>query len=120
METEMREWSQKLQTVQDILDQWLKVQATWLYLEPIFGSEDIIAQMPEEGRKFGIVDGHWREIMSETAKDNRVIQATDQPNMLGKLVEANHLLEEIQKGLNNYLEKKRLFFPRYLIVSSFA
>ena len=95
-----------------------KVQATWLYLEPIFSSEDIIAQMPEEGRKFGIVDGHWREIMSETSKDNRAIQATDQPNMLSKLVEANKLLDEIQKGLNNYLEKKRLFFPRFFFLSN--
>ena len=118
METEMREWSSRLQMIQDILDEWLKVQATWLYLEPIFSSEDIIAQMPEEGRKFGIVDGHWRDIMSQTAKDNRVLEATDQPNMLSKLREANKLLEEIQKGLNNYLEKKRLFFPRFFFLSN--
>lgn len=46
------------------------------------------------------------------AKDTKVLVATAQNNMLGRLVESNDLLEQIQKGLNDYLEKKRLFFPR--------
>ena len=93
----------------------LQCQATWLYLEPIFSSEDIMAQMPEEGRKFGIVDSYWRDIMTEALKDTHCLAATAQNNMLGRLREANSLLEEIQKGLNAYLEKKRLYFPRLVI-----
>jgi dynein heavy chain len=50
--------------------------------------------------------------MTNAVKDAHVLIATDQPGMLEKLRDGFRLLEEIQKGLNNYLEKKRLFFPR--------
>jgi dynein heavy chain len=75
--------------------------------------------MPEEGRKFGIVDSYWKDIMVEAIKDNHCLVATAQKNMLSRLQDSNVLLDEIQKGLNAYLEKKRLYFPRLLLFDVF-
>ncbi|KAG8190244.1 hypothetical protein JTE90_001328 [Oedothorax gibbosus] len=117
-EIEVKLWEEKLLLVQDVLDSWIKCQATWMYLEPIFSSEDIMQQMPVEGKKFSAVDKSWRETAAKAAADPHVLVATSHPNMLQSLQDGNVLLDEIQKGLNDYLEKKRLYFPRFFFLSN--
>lgn len=43
-------------------------------------------QMPVEGRKFTRVDATWRELMGTAVKDPHALVATEQPNMLPRLV----------------------------------
>uniref|UniRef100_A0A8C2FTF9 Dynein, axonemal, heavy chain 12 n=1 Tax=Cyprinus carpio TaxID=7962 RepID=A0A8C2FTF9_CYPCA len=105
-ETEIKAWEERLIRIQDTIDEWLKVQHQWLYLEPIFSSEDIMKQMPEEGRLFQIVNKNWKEVMFWRLRNHFAY-------FLSYI-----LLENIMKGLNAYLEKKRLFFPRFFFLSN--
>jgi dynein heavy chain len=66
-------WENSLIQTQDNLDLWLKVQAVWMYLEPVFSSEDIISQMPVEGSKFKEVNIAWHNLMNRINEDPRAL-----------------------------------------------
>ena len=111
-------WGDKLVLIQDLVDIWLKVQGVWQYLEPIFGSEDIMRQMPKEGALFKKQDGMWRDNVNKVKVDVRVLVVADIPGILESYQEQQETLELVQKGLNDYLEMKRLYFPRFFFLSN--
>jgi dynein heavy chain len=51
----MREWYEKLTRMIKTVEEWGRVQAQWLYLLPVFSSEDIVSQLPEEGKLFQVI-----------------------------------------------------------------
>ena len=55
--------------------------------------------------------------MGRARKDAKVIMFADGGSLLKKFVENNKKLDEIQKGLSDYLETKRAAFPRFYFLS---
>jgi len=111
-------WEKWLDFAQQLIIIWLKVQSAWMYLEPVFGSADIMRQMPTEGAAFKLVDNDWHHLMSSVQANTLMTAVTAIPNIKETLVKANHSLEQIQLGLARYLETKRLYFPRFYFLSN--
>jgi len=119
IEKECKEWEYKLKYAQTLLDSLISCQRTWMYLEPIFGSEDIMRQLPTEARRFNGVDSLWRKTMADCNADPNFMTLADPEKRLEeKFKKANEKLDEITKGLNDYLEMKRLCFPRFFFLSN--
>ncbi|OAD57478.1 Dynein heavy chain 1, axonemal [Eufriesea mexicana] len=116
-EDEINEWELKLKLTQEVLILWLQVQRDWMYLEPIFTSEDIKVQLPAETRKYNAMERNWRRIMKNAHENPYIIKICPDENLLESLQECQSLLEVVQKGLSNYLEMKRKVFPRFYFLS---
>jgi len=117
-EERISSWNHKLFIIGEVLDAWLDVQRNWMYLQPIFESPDINKQLPAEGKKFATVNKNWTSTMSSAKARPVVMEFCDDEKLLKKLSDSAKILDQVQKGLNDYLETKRGIFARFYFLSN--
>lgn len=116
---DVTKWQHLLTNADQVISSWLEVQRKWMYLESIFiGSEDIRNQLPLEAKRFEEVDKNFKMLLGEIVVNLNVIRATDKTGLFTKLESLLAQLMLCEKALNDYLETKRLTFPRFYFVSS--
>ncbi|XP_017386886.1 dynein heavy chain 9, axonemal isoform X2 [Cebus imitator] len=116
---EVSGWQKKLSTADAVISLWLEVQRTWTHLESIFiGSEDIRAQLPQDSKRFEGIDIDFKELAYDTQKTPNVVEATNKPGLYEKLEDIQSRLCLCEKALAEYLDTKRLAFPRFYFLSS--
>eukprot|EP00471_Norrisiella_sphaerica_P006901 CAMPEP_0184484204 /NCGR_PEP_ID=MMETSP0113_2-20130426/5915_1 /TAXON_ID=91329 /ORGANISM="Norrisiella sphaerica, Strain BC52" /LENGTH=4710 /DNA_ID=CAMNT_0026865073 /DNA_START=240 /DNA_END=14372 /DNA_ORIENTATION=+ len=114
-------FAQKLTRVNETLERWLKVQVMWRSLEAVFTAGDIMRALPKDTRVFQKVDKEWCSRLMEKAKETKnVAQCCEDEYVVSILKEMRTELEQCQKSLTGYLEKKRSRFPRFYFVSDTA
>ncbi|RHY32534.1 hypothetical protein DYB32_002465 [Aphanomyces invadans] len=111
-------WRKKLVGLQETLDEWLLVQKNWMYIENIFSAPDIQRQLPDASKVFAHVDLSWKAIMKRTNDAPLAIAAGSFPGIKETLAQHNMNLDKIQKSLEDYLETKRMAFPRFYFLSN--
>jgi dynein heavy chain len=119
VQEEVEVWEKKLALLAETLDEWIACQRNWMYLETIFSAEDIQKQLPVEAQKFKLIDKLFRDNMTRTNESKKVMSCLDDGLELLQLFQnSNETLDQIQKSLEEYLETKRLAFPRFYFLSN--
>jgi len=104
----VEKWGEEIRLASDVIDEWLQVQRSWMYLESIFAAEDIQRQLPAESTKFKAVDKYWKDTLRKVRQScHTAMNAFKIPNLLRDLKNANGTLDQIQKSLEAYLETNR-------------
>ena len=81
-------------------------------------SEDIRKQLPVDAERFNRIDKEFKAMTEEMAKTPNVIEATNKEGLASALDVLQKELVLCEKALAEYLETKRLAFPRFYFVSS--
>ncbi|XP_037911922.1 dynein beta chain, ciliary-like [Hermetia illucens] len=116
---EVTDWQTKLSNADQVIQLWFEVQRKWMYLESIFiGSGDIRSQLPEDSKRFDMIDREFRALLSQMMADRNVIRSTNKHGLIEKLEFLGNQLILCEKALNDYLDSKRLEYPRFYFVSS--
>ncbi|XP_032892704.1 dynein heavy chain 1, axonemal [Amblyraja radiata] len=116
-EIRISSWENKLRMTQDVLEEWLQCQRSWVYLEPIFSSDDINRQLPVESKRYHTMERLWITVMKSANENRKIIELCPDGRLLENLRECNKQLDLVQKGLSEYLETKRGSFPRFYFLS---
>ena len=69
LKPDTKAWETKLNHMSELMEEILKVQRTWMYLEPIFSSGDIANTMPLEAKLFNMVDTLWKTTMNSIEEE---------------------------------------------------
>jgi len=92
-EEEIERWSAQLMVVSDTLEEWIKCQGQWMYLQPIFDSPDIMKQLPQETKRFKSVDSTWRQQINVAKAAPAILTVCGKDGLKEKFQEANKNLE---------------------------
>eukprot|EP00232_Nephroselmis_pyriformis_P019075 CAMPEP_0182900652 /NCGR_PEP_ID=MMETSP0034_2-20130328/28990_1 /TAXON_ID=156128 /ORGANISM="Nephroselmis pyriformis, Strain CCMP717" /LENGTH=4527 /DNA_ID=CAMNT_0025034901 /DNA_START=131 /DNA_END=13711 /DNA_ORIENTATION=+ len=111
-------WQKKLGAVDSCLTTWGDVQKKWQALESIFvGSADIRVQLPEDSKRFDGINADFQDLMKAAPDIANCVEACNLEGRQERLDKELADLELCEKALQDYLETKRVAFPRFYFVA---
>jgi dynein heavy chain len=111
-------WQKALAAISEITVVVGEVQRTWSFLENLFiHSEEVKKELPKESIKFIDIDKEVRDILADGFKHKKCLSFCTQETVLPRLEQVQNELTICEKALNEFMDSKRMAFPRFYFVS---
>ncbi|EAY21562.1 Dynein heavy chain family protein [Trichomonas vaginalis G3] len=101
-----------------MIEAWMKCQTAWLYLQPIFAGTSIGQKLKTEASYWAICNTIWSKIMTMAHNHPNFYTIMQRDELMEQLVECSTKLEKVVLGLTQFLEQKRVAFPRFFFISN--
>ncbi|KAL0478288.1 dynein heavy chain [Acrasis kona] len=104
------EWEQKLTIVNEVIEEWLSFQKTWIYLDILSskmsasGSEDPIIKLSllDDGDDYNALENFFREVMYRTSVNKNVFSCALEDGRLQEFARYNSWLEYVDVKIPFY------------------
>lgn len=119
VELQAREWLRKLGDLECLCSLLENCQASWVYLVPIFDYPEMQQQLTRENQVLQTVSKLWMdEVINRLEETASLLDLVELEELPQKLRSACNDMTLVVRGLNEFLEKKRLAFPRFFFLSN--
>lgn len=118
VEKEAEKLRKDLITMNQVTEDMLTLQKSWMYLENIFSSSEIKRVLSTEATMFEKIDTFFKAKMVEADKLQNAHKFLNRNQKLVEQLETNNNnVDFIMKKLSDFLETKRGDFPRFCFLS---
>ena len=117
-EDKINYWQKSLAGISEIVVVIGEVQRSWSFLENLFiHSDEVKKELPKESARFVAIDKEVRDILADGFKQQKALTFCNQPTVLPRLEKVQDDLTVCEKALNEFMDSKRIAFPRFYFVS---
>jgi dynein heavy chain len=117
-EDKINYWQNSLAGISEIINIIGEVQRSWSYLENLFiHSDEVKKELPKESAQFVSIDKEVRDILADGFKLQKALTFCTQPTVFPRLEKVQEDLTVCEKALNEFMDSKRIAFPRFYFVS---
>ncbi|KAL8274807.1 hypothetical protein Esti_001282 [Eimeria stiedai] len=118
-ELHAREWIRKLSDIESLCSLLESFQTSWIYLIPIFEYPEIQRELSMEAHGLEAISTFWaEEVVTRLDESASLLDLTEQEGLPQKLDASCKEMAVILRSLNDFLDKKRLAFPRFFFLSN--